>query len=149
LQIKFAHTNIIAKDWKKLAKFYIDVLGCIPILPERHLTGEWIENLTNIENVTVDGIHLKLPGYIDGPTLEIFQYNPDKTGEINTINKKGFRHIAFHVDDVEGLLNKLIENGGSNLGSIEQKYFDGVGNLTVVYAKDIEGNFIEIQNWKR
>ena len=26
-KIKFAHTNIIARDWKRLAQFYIDVFA--------------------------------------------------------------------------------------------------------------------------
>ena len=147
MPIKYVHTNIIAKDWKKLAKFYIDVFGCEPIVPERHLSGKWIDNLTEIENVLIDGVHLKLPGYIDGPTLEIFQYNPENLNENNSINQRGFGHIAFHVNDVENMLNKVIEKGGSKLGSIEQKYYEGIGKLTVVYAKDPEGNFIEIQNW--
>jgi predicted enzyme related to lactoylglutathione lyase len=149
MPIKYVHTNLIAKDWKKLTKFYIDVFGCKPVLPERHLSGEWVQDLTNIENVTIDGIHLSLPGFIDGPTLEIFQYKPDKLNETNLINKRGFAHIAFHVDNVEDVLNKVIENRGSKLGEIVRKYIEGVGNLTVVYAKDPEGNFIEIQNWEK
>ncbi len=147
MPVKYVHTNIIAKDWKKLSKFYIDVFGCEPVLPERHLSGEWIENLTNIENVSIDGIHLKLPGFNNGPTLEIFQYNYENLNYNNSINQRGFGHIAFHVDNVENILNKVIKNGGAKLGSIEQKHFEGIGNLTVVYAEDPEGNFIEIQNW--
>jgi len=147
MSTKYVHTNIIAKDWKKLSRFYIDVFGCEPVLPERHLSGKWIENLTDIKNVSIDGVHLKLPGFDEGPTLEIFQYNPEKLNENNSINQIGFGHIAFHVDDVESILNKILRNGGSKLGSIEQKYFEGIGRLTVVYAKDPEGNFIEIQNW--
>ncbi len=149
MPIKFSHTNLISMDWEKLAKFYIDVFGCKPVLPERHLSGKWIENLTDIENVLINGVHLKLPGFNNGPTLEIFQYNPDKLNENNSINKRGFGHIAFHVDDVEYMLNKVIENGGSQLGSMEQKYFKGIGRLTVVYVNDPEGNFIEIQNWEK
>jgi predicted enzyme related to lactoylglutathione lyase len=26
--MKYAHTNIIARDWEKLAQFYIDVFDC-------------------------------------------------------------------------------------------------------------------------
>ncbi|MFN8397483.1 MAG: hypothetical protein U0176_22865 [Bacteroidia bacterium] len=41
--IKFAHTNIITDDWKRLADFYIQVFGCKPVGPERGLKGEWLE----------------------------------------------------------------------------------------------------------
>ena len=33
--IRYAHTNLIANDWRSLAAFYVDLLGCTPVLPER------------------------------------------------------------------------------------------------------------------
>ena len=27
---RYAHTNIISKDWKKIAQFFIDVFECTP-----------------------------------------------------------------------------------------------------------------------
>ncbi len=74
--IKYVHTNIVAEDWKKLAHFYIDVFQCRIKPPERDLSGEWLDTLTSIKNVVIKGVHLELPGYIDGPTLEIFSYEP-------------------------------------------------------------------------
>jgi len=44
-------------------------------------------------------------------------------------------------------LNRWIEHGGKPLGETVTKEYDGIGTLTVVYASDPEGNFIEIQNW--
>ena len=73
MSIRYVHTNIIAKDWRKLCDFYIQVFECKPLYPERDLSGSWIEELTGIENVSVRGIHLQLPGYDNAsPTLEIF-----------------------------------------------------------------------------
>jgi len=147
--IKFVHTNIIAHDWQKLAQFYIDVFGCKPIYPERNLKGDWVNKLTNISRVHLKGIHLSLPGYRNGPTLEIFGYNvPEIREKHPNVNAQGFGHIAFHVDNVELILEKLIEKGGSKYGELVQKYIDGLGILKVVYAKDPEGNIIEIQNWR-
>lgn len=148
--IKYAHTNIIANDWKRLAKFYIEVFGCRPIYPERNLSGEWLDKLTLLEQVTIKGIHLYLPGYENGPTLEIFEYSPaDKSNKQQLINSKGFGHIAFQVDDVEKILNKVIEHGGTRFTKIvNQEYPELKSFLTVTYVKDPEGNFIELQNWQ-
>jgi hypothetical protein len=55
--IKFVHTNLIAKDWKSLSKFYIDVFGCKPTCPERDLSGEWLEKITEIKNARIRGMH--------------------------------------------------------------------------------------------
>lgn len=43
MKIKYVHTNIVSSDWKSLADFYINVFGCQPILPERNLSGSWLE----------------------------------------------------------------------------------------------------------
>lgn len=150
MNIKYVHTNIVAKDWRKLTEFYINVFECKPLYPERDLYGEWLETLTDIDSVKIKGIHLSLPGYDNGPTLEIFGYEPDNLrSDEPKINQQGFGHIAFHVDEVEEVVEKLVEHGGKILGKIIKKDYDGIGLLTAAYAQDPEGNFIEIQNWSK
>jgi predicted enzyme related to lactoylglutathione lyase len=39
MKAQYKHTNIIAKDWERLAKFYEDAFGCVRVPPERHLSG--------------------------------------------------------------------------------------------------------------
>jgi len=149
--IKFVHTNLIAKDWRSLSRFYIEVFGCKPVYPERNLSGEWLEKTTGVPGARLRGIHLALPGYENGPTLEIYEYEPTipEEGE-NRADRQGFRHIAFHVETPEAvrdMYDRLVEHGGKPLGEIVQKEYEGIGLLTVVYARDPEGNIIEIQNW--
>jgi catechol 2,3-dioxygenase-like lactoylglutathione lyase family enzyme len=147
---KFVHTNIIARDWEGLARFYETVFGCERVLPERDMSGDWIEGGTGVPGARVRGAHLRLPGYGDGgPTLEIFQYNIENTVTTKAINETGLVHIAFLVGDVKGALEEVIAGGGSRLGKIAVKDIPGVGFLTFVYARDPEGNIIELQNWKR
>ncbi|MGD0153746.1 MAG: VOC family protein [Thermacetogeniaceae bacterium] len=149
MSLKFVHTNIVAKDWQKLAQFYIQVFECQPVEPERDLEGAWIDRATDIKDVHIRGMHLRLPGYQDGPTLEIFQYNKQAEEDgLPAINKPGFGHIAFLVDNVQIIYDKLIKNGGSKWGEIVVQEIAGVGILTFVYARDPEGNIIEIQNWQ-
>lgn len=148
MNIRYVHTNIIAKDWRKLSDFYIKVFNCKPILPERDLSGDWIDKITNINDVRIRGIHLELPGYENGPTLEIFSYEPENLRQDSSeVNIQGFGHIAFHVDDVYDVLDKLINEGGTRLGELITRKYNEIGTLSVVYAKDPEGNIIELQNW--
>lgn len=75
--VRFAHTNIVAKDWRRFVAFYVDVFGGRVVPPERDLSGEWLDNLTGISNVHIEGAHVAFAGYgEDGPTLEIFSYSP-------------------------------------------------------------------------
>ena len=148
--MRYAHTNIVARDWKKLSIFYINVFNCTEKPPERKLSGEWLDKGTGLSKAELKGIHLLLPGHGDkGPTLEIFSYKSTHESEPIMANYTGFTHIAFEVDDVDKILNKAIENGGKLLGRITEKEVEGVGLLKFLYFRDPEGNIIEIQSWKK
>ncbi len=148
MDIKYTHLNIVAKDWRKLAKFYIDVFNCKPKPPERELSGDWLDRVTGIDSAHITGMHLLLPGFErEGPTLEIFQYRESIKNVHRNINKEGFSHIAFAVDDVERCLVKLKENGGTTVGVVVTGHVENVGTIQVVYGRDPEGNIIEIQRW--
>ena len=56
-------------------------------------------------------------------------------------------HIAFLVDNVEAVLKKLISSGGTKLGEVARKDF-AKGTLIFTYARDPEGNIIELQTWE-
>lgn len=147
--IKYVHTNLIARDWKALARFYIDEFGCAPVPPERRLSGEWLDRLTGIPGARVDGAHLSLPGCEGGPTLEIFSYDPPGEEVPRGINGAGFGHIAFMVDDVSGMAEMMRAHGGGLAGEVVEKDYGEMGILTVAYARDPEGNCIEIQSWRK
>jgi predicted enzyme related to lactoylglutathione lyase len=148
--VRYVHTNLIAKDWKKLADFYINVFHCKIVPPERNLSGQWIEDMTGIADVKVNGVHLSLPGFENGPTLEIFQYSPEDIIVMDhKINQPGFGHLAFHVDSVQDVLETVLEHGGSQMAKVITKQYETLGLLTAVYVTDPEGNFIEIQNWSK
>jgi predicted enzyme related to lactoylglutathione lyase len=145
---RFAHTNIIAQDWKRLARFYEQVFGCLPVSPERHLEGEWLEEPTGVPDVRIQGIHLKLPGYgNEGPTLELFQYNEKAARPEISINRPGLGHIAFAVDDVEAARKAVVDAGGGCVGEVVSTEIAKAGAITFVYLTDPEGNIIELQHW--
>lgn len=148
--IRYAHTNIITDDWKRLADFYIAVFDCKPLYPERDLHGEWLDRATSIKNAHLRGIHLRMPGYDEDnlPTLEIFQYDNNENAQATLANRKGFGHIAFRVDDVSKMLDRMLQNGGSRVGELVETEVANVGKLTFVYAKDIDGNIVELQQWR-
>ena len=76
INARYVHTNLIARDWRALARFYQDVLGCVPVPPERDLSGPDMDAGTGIPGAHLRGMHLRLPGRgDDGPTLEIFTYD--------------------------------------------------------------------------
>jgi predicted enzyme related to lactoylglutathione lyase len=149
IKAKYVHTNLIARDWKRLVRFYGDVFGCIPKGPERDLSGEWLDRVTSLSAARLCGIHLRLPGYEDdGPTLEIFSYDDMPDTQLPVPNDPSFAHIASAVDDVEAAVEAVISAGGSSVGEIATTEVGGVGFLQVIYARDPEGNIVELQKWR-
>jgi len=147
---RYAHTNLIAKDWKRLSAFYQEVFGCVPVPPERSLSGEWLDQATGLKGSHISGVHLRLPGYGDeGPTLEIFQYRTMPEHPPVKPNTPGFSHMAFAVDDVRATAEQVLKHGGSAVGRLTAREVPGVGFLTFQYVADPEGNMIEVQNWKK
>ena len=147
---KYVHTNLIAQDWKRLADFYTRVFGCALVPPERDLSGKWLDDATSVPNAHLRGAHLRLPGYGDaGPTLEIFQYDAGLDKPTTAINRPGFGHIAFLVDDVDAARDAVIAAGGTAIGKIVSPEIAGAGQVRFVYVADPEGNIIELQKWFR
>jgi catechol 2,3-dioxygenase-like lactoylglutathione lyase family enzyme len=147
--IRYSHTNLIAFDVPKMIAFYRDVIGCRSIGQTRDLSGSWVDRLTGIPGAHIFGEHLALPGYEEGgPTLEIFGYDSVIPSTAPGVNASGFTHLAFAVDDVASMLALVLAHGGSQIGElVENRYADG-RILTVVYAKDPEGNILELQSWR-
>jgi catechol 2,3-dioxygenase-like lactoylglutathione lyase family enzyme len=148
--MRYAHTNIAAKDWRRLAEFYIHVFECRLKPPQRNLSGGWLDRATGLKNTRLEGVHLVLPGHGEnGPTLEIFTYQDMQLREPVMANHAGLTHLAFEVDDLENVYSKALEMGAVELGRPVEKVIDGVGTLTFVYLRDPEGNIVEIQSWQR
>ena len=148
--MRFAHTNIVARNWRQLSGFYMKVFDCKIKPPERKLSGSWLDRATGLQNARLEGVHLLLPGHGDnGPTLEIFSYQNMHECKPRMANRLGLTHIAFEVDDVDQAFDMAIKNGGQLLGEVTEKAVDGVGVLKFVYLRDPEGNIVEIQSWKK
>jgi predicted enzyme related to lactoylglutathione lyase len=145
---KYVHTNVIARDWQKLARFYQQVFGCEVVPPERDLSGQWLNDATGLPDAHIRGVHLRLPGCgMYGPTLEIFTYDEIKKRSSTTVNRQGYAHIAFAVEDVDMALKGILEAGGGVVGKYVTREIPGVGIITFVYVTDPEGNIIELQHW--
>ena len=148
IQAKYVHTNLIAKDWQTLSSFYQELFGCVPVPPERDFKGEKLEAGSGIPGAHLRGVHLRLPGYgDDGPTLEIFNYNILESRGKNAVNRPGFGHIAFSVDNVADAQKTVLQAGGKAVGEIVTLQTATGSKVTWCYVTDPEGNIIELQSW--
>jgi predicted enzyme related to lactoylglutathione lyase len=144
---RYGHTNLVANDWKALSRFYQDLFGCVPVPPVRDFKGPDLERGTAIRGAELRGEHLRLPGHgPEGPTLEIFNYNIlEERPAPSVVNRPGFGHIAFVVDDVPSAREAVLAAGGHPIGEVVT-LTNAIGKrLTWVYVTDPEGNILELQ----
>ncbi len=148
IRARYVHTNLIARDWQKLAKFYRDAFGCESVPPERHYKGPDLERGTGVQGSELHGIHLRLPGYDgEGPTLEIYTYSVLDEGPMPAVNRPGLAHIAFSVDDVAEARQAILEAGGDAVGEVVTLQIATGAKVTWCYMRDPEGNIVELQSW--
>jgi predicted enzyme related to lactoylglutathione lyase len=148
IQARYCHTNLIAADWHKLSMFYQEVFGCKPVPPVRDFSGDKLDAGTGIHGIHLKGEHLRLPGYgKDGPTLEIFTYSPLKSHPGTIVNRPGYGHIAFSVQNVPAARAAVLDAGGHAVGEVVELQTATGAVVRWCYVTDIEGNIIELQSW--
>jgi predicted enzyme related to lactoylglutathione lyase len=144
---KYVHTNLIARDWRRLARFYQDVFGCVPVPPERDLAGADMDAGTGIPDARLRGMHLRLPGWgADGPTVEIFEYAESGPETPRAVNQPGFAHIAFSVSSASEARALVLSHGGSAVGEVVTTTVSPTTRITWCYVRDPEGNIVELQS---
>ena len=144
---RYGHTNLIANDWRALSRFYQEQFGCTPVPPERDFKGQDLERGTGIPGAELRGEHLRLPGHgEEGPTPEIFNYNVLEEKPQVAVNRPGFGHIAFVVDDVPAAREAVLAAGGGPVGEVVTLTNAAGARLTWVYVTDPEGNVLELQS---
>lgn len=150
IRARYVHTNLIARDWRALADFYIKVLGCVPVPPERDLSGPLMEAGTGLRSPHLRGMHLRLPGFGDGgPTLEIFNYEDLSDKPAPAVNAPGFGHLAFAVEDVQSARAEILAAGGAAVGEVVTVDPGSGVLITWCYVRDPEGNILELQSSRK
>ena len=146
--IRFGHVNLTSTDWRRLAAFYVDVLGCELVPPERDLRSAALDAGTGLTDAHLTGAHLRLPGHGDtGPTLELFSYDALADHPGSRVDRPGFGHIAFQVPDVAAALTAVLAAGGGRHGEVVTTPTADGRRVTWVYATDPDGNYVELQAW--
>lgn len=141
--MKLAHINLVARDAKRLAAFYVDVFGCKPLRELRILSGELVGRGNGLPNCEICSIWLKLPG-TESPFLEIHQHKITHDRNEPRVNEPGFGHLSFQMEDIGSILAKIIEVGGSRIGEIVN-FGTADRPFLIVYVRDPEGNILELE----
>lgn len=146
------HVNLVVSNLARSVRFYTEVLGCRKTA-DVHLKGEWIERIVGLRGVEGRVAFVEPPG--GGVRIELLQYvTPAGSAvpENSRANTPGLRHLAFRVDDIAGLAERL-RAAGATLLSDPVKVPAGVvsfaaGDKTLVYFLDPDGVLLELAEYK-
>ena len=146
------HVNLVVGDMPKMIAFYRDVVG-LRLTKQATISGQWIDDVTGLVDVTADVAFLELPA---GPGIELLQYRtpqgtrPLGLGDPHT---PGLRHIALRVKDIDSMAAAIRTAGFSLISPIQQVPAAQVDYAEVrkrlVYCRDPEGNLLELCSYEK
>ena len=133
------HTGIVVRNLDESVKFY-RTLGFVE--DNRDIEeGDFIDTVVGLQNVKLEWVKLKAP---DGYLLELLQYYSHPKNQAiskQESNQLGYSHIAFTVDNIDAVCEKIKKIGGSIVNS---PALTNDKKVRVVYCHDNEGNLMEI-----
>ena len=133
------HTGIVVRDLEKSMEFYC-ALGFVKD-NQAIEEGNFIDTVVGLQNTKLEWVKLKAP---DGYLLELLQYHshPEST-EITQqkSNKLGCSHMAFSVDNIDRICEKIEQLGGF---VINPPALTNDKKIKVAYCHDLEGVLMEI-----
>ena len=146
------HINLVVSDLERSVRFYCDVLGFRKTADVR-MEGEWIEAVVGLRGVKGLVAFVEPPG--GGMRIELLQYVAPVgvvLPENSRANTRGLRHLAFRVDDIQGMTAKL-RAAGVTLFSDPVLVPAGVvkfaaGDKTLLYFLDPDGVILELAQYE-
>jgi glyoxylase I family protein len=118
------HVAVICSDYARSKRFYTEVLG-LAVIDEnwRAERGSW-------------KLDLAIPG---GGQIELFSF-PEPPARPSTPEAAGLRHLAFAVEDLDGMV-ELLEDAGVEVEDVREDPFTGA---RFTFFKDPDGLPLEL-----
>jgi catechol 2,3-dioxygenase-like lactoylglutathione lyase family enzyme len=136
---EFVHVGLVVEDLDETVRF-LALLGFDCGKPGV-FSGEWIDRIIGLENVTVEVVMARGP---DGSDMfEVVRFHsPSAAAQDPTpaANRPGLRHIAFKVDDLHAVVARVREAGWETVGEIVS-FQD---TFLLCYVRGPEGLIVEL-----
>ena len=142
------HLNIVVADMERSLAFYVGLLE-MRITFEAELTGEWIETVAGLPDVSARCVFCQPSG--GGTRFELLEYRtPLGVGlpEDSLANTRGLRHVALEVDGLDGLYARLTAAGVPFVSEPVTVPFSVAGvRKRLCYLHDPDGALVEIAEY--
>jgi catechol 2,3-dioxygenase-like lactoylglutathione lyase family enzyme len=135
----FVHLGLVVEDLDETVRF-LELLGFDCGRPSVH-TGDWIGRIIDLDDVTVEVVMARGP---DGSDMfEVVRFHAPIAGAQEpapAANRPGLRHVAFTVDDLRDVVDRIREAGWDTVGEI----VDYEGMFLLCYVRGPEGLIVEL-----
>jgi catechol 2,3-dioxygenase-like lactoylglutathione lyase family enzyme len=139
----FDHVTIVVRDTKE-AKAFFALLGFVE-QQSTILSGERASEYMDIAGIEADHVTLVLAKSLPHLEVQLLRYHrpdPIPDPDILKLNKLGFNHICFAVDDIEAEVRNLRASGVEMRNEIMQ-FLD----RKLVFLSGPEGVTVELAQW--
>lgn len=139
--IRWHHASLTVAEIDPAITFFGAVFGFEPMFIERGLADD-IASLTGKHGLSADFTQMRAEGYPLILELIAFHAADDTRPNGDALPwRPGAGHVAFHVDDFDGVVERVVAHGGTVLGRAIE--FPGGRSI---YCRTPGGAFIEIEH---
>jgi catechol 2,3-dioxygenase-like lactoylglutathione lyase family enzyme len=141
---RFDHVGITVADLDAVTAFFVG-LGC-EVEGRMFMEGEFLDTVIGIPDSRSEIVMLRPPGGGTGLELSSFARPDHKPGSPAAMsNELGLRNIAFQVDDLDAIIDRLAADGYGLVGAVGQyeniwrmAYVRGPEGIIVALAERID-----------
>ena len=136
---RFVHIGHVVADLDETVRF-LTVLGFDCSRPSVN-SGAWIGRIIGLEDVTVETVMASAPDGSGEIELVRFVSPAAEPGDPEApTNRTGLRHLAYQVDDIRGVVDRVRAGGWDTVGDI----VDYEGMFLLCYLRGPEGLIVEL-----
>jgi lactoylglutathione lyase len=107
------HPGLTVANLERSLDFYVGVLE-FEVLSRRVIDQPWLAQLLGLDEAVVDAVDLAVPG--TDQVLQLFQFSVPSAEPVQpSMTKPGSVHIAFIVEGLRALLDRLAAAGAAPL----------------------------------
>lgn len=137
---RFDHIGITVADLDAVTTFFLN-LGLEQQGGPTRMEGEFLDTVCGIQGARTTILMLQAPGGGTGVELSSFEHPAPGPGQPSAMaNELGLRSIAFEVEDLPGMVERLATEGYEVIGGVGE--YEDVWRMT--YVRGPEGIIVAL-----
>ena len=136
---RLEHVGVVVEDLEAATEFFLEV--GLEREDATSVQGEWVDNVVGLKDVQADLVLVRTPDGSGKLELTKFHKPADDQGpHAAAANRLGIRHVAFVVDDLKTIVDRLRVKGIETVGKVQ----DYEGLFRLCYIRGPEGIIVEL-----